>query len=56
MTDHDLIVAMFSLMIFYITYSAWQIASIRDEVRQILKQLKEQKWEQRQRLSKESKL
>ncbi len=28
-------------MIFYIPYSAWNIASIKDEVRQILKRLKE---------------
>ena len=42
MTDHDLIGTMFIFMIFYIPYSAWQIASIRDEIRLILKQLKEQ--------------
>lgn len=42
MAEQDMIIIMFTLMVFYIPYSAWQIASIRDELRQVMKQLKEQ--------------
>ena len=41
MSEKDMIIIIFILIIFYIPYSAWQIASIRDELRQVVKQLKE---------------
>lgn len=43
MSEKDMITIMFILISFYLPYSAWQIASIRDELRQVKKQLKEQK-------------
>lgn len=43
MSEQDMIIIMFIVMVFYIPYSAWQIASIRDELRQVIKQLKEKK-------------
>lgn len=42
MSEKDMIIVMFIFMFFYAPYSAWQIASIRDELRQVMKQLKEQ--------------
>lgn len=42
MSKTDLIIVIFIILIFYIPYTAWQIASIRDELRQVMEQLKEQ--------------
>lgn len=40
MTEKDLIICVIVILFYSLTYCSWQIASIRDELRQVMKQLK----------------
>lgn len=43
MSENDMIIIMFIVMVFYVPYSSLQIAGIRDELNQVIRRLKEQR-------------